>query len=221
MFVFNTSSWHFKLVLYVFGKSFFFKKQMDDKKLREKIKSIEEIARRKYPNNDEELTKAIFSVKFHEDENLFTYVPKPLNFCPYCRAVVWSIVLFPFVVLSKLIPRREKKPFDIKKSKRNMKIIKILAMILIGSFGIHQLIVGNYGLAIFHFAVASFQIWGGIVFKLYFNWQEKRLFKKPKQRPKQTTQKNPSLLMAYLHSNHNKICPQVTFVDENDTEVRV
>ena len=127
MFVFNTSSWHFKLVLYVFEKQFFFKKQMDDKKLREKIKSIEEIARRKYPNNDKELSKAIFSCKFHEDENLFTYVPKPLNFCPYCRAVVLSIVLFPAVVISRLIPKRERKPFDIKKSKRNIKIVKKIA----------------------------------------------------------------------------------------------
>jgi len=167
VFVFNTDSWHFKLVLYVFGKPFFFKKKMDDKKLRDKINLIEELARRKYPNSDEELAKAIFSCKFHEDENLFTYVPKPLNFCPYCRAVVWSIVLFPFVVLTRLIPRREKKPFDIKKSRRNMNLIKIGAMILIGLFGIHQLNEGNYGLAIFHFAIASFQIWGGIVFKNY------------------------------------------------------
>lgn len=103
-----------------------------------------------------------------------------------------------------------------------MKIIRIIAMILIGLFGVHQLIEGNYGLAIFHFAVASFQIWGSFVFRLYFNWQEKRLFNKRKeQRLKQTYHKNPSLLMAYLHSNHSKICPQVTFVDENDTEIRV
>lgn len=190
MIQFNTNSWHYRIVMYVFGDSFFTVKELD---LQKSIKQLGAI---------------------------YTKTPKIVNFCPYCRAVVMGIILFPFAFIVKLFPKRKKKAFDIKKSRRNTKIIRIVAMIGISLFGVHQLYVGNYGLAIFHFSVASFQIWGKYVFDWYRKYYEKKLAKKPKQTVV-VTKKNPSLIMTYLYTNHNKVCPPIAFVDENDTEVRV
>jgi len=196
MIQFNTDSWHFRLVMYVFGNSFFTERDSIDFDATEKTKEI-----------------------------VWTTKPKVVNFCPYCRAVVAAITLLPFALIKRKIPRKEKKhkPFDIKKSRRNTKIIRISAMIGIGLFGVHQLYVGNYWLAAFHFSVASFQIWGTFVFRWYGRWYEKRMEKKRREAKPYTPKKqnNPSLLMTYLHTNHNKICPPVAFVDKNDTETRV
>lgn len=195
MLQFNTDSWHYRLVLYVFGDSFFTEKDKID-----------------------------FDATNKTHQMVWTRKPRVVNFCPYCRAVVASITLLPIAWIKRKLPRKEKKykPFDAKKSKRNLKIIKICAMFGIGLFGVHQLVVGNYGLAMFHFSIASFQIWGTYFFKWYGKWYEKRMDKKHKnKKPQSQTKKNPSLIIEYLHSNHSKICPAVAFVDKNDTETRV
>lgn len=196
MIQFNTDSWHFRFVMYVFGDSFFTEKG----------------------NLDIDATTKT-------NEIVWTRNPKVVNFCPYCRAVVAAITLLPFAWISKKIPRKEKKhkPFDIKKSRRNTKIIRIVAMIGIGLFGVHQLYLGSYWLAAFHFSVASFQIWGTLVFRWYGNWYERKMAKKRKDAKLKipNEKNNPSLLMTYLHTNHSKICPPVAFVDKNDTETRV
>jgi len=219
MFVFNTNSWHFKLVMYVFGDSFFSTRELD---LDATIKKIEFTPAKRLDwnksaiNNDKPDNVEL-------DSLVYKSIPKIVNLCPYCRAVVYCIPLVPFAFLAKRIPKREKKPFDIKKSRRNTKIIKIAAMSVMSIFGVHQLIVGNYGLAVFHFSIASFQIWGMYVFGAYAKWYEKRQKKKLKeQKPEEEkdNQKNPSLLLAYLKSNHSKVCPPIAFVDKNDTEIR-
>lgn len=196
MIQFNTDSWHFRFVVYVFGDSFFTEKDSIDIDASEKTRNI-----------------------------IWTRKPKVINFCPYCRAVIAAITLMPFAWILKKIPRKQKKhkPFDIKKSRRNTKILKIVAMVTIGFFGVHQLYEGNYGLALFHFTVASFQIWGTIIFKWYGNWYAKRMAKKNKDEKQkiQNEKNNPGLLMTYLHTNHSKICPLVAFVDKNDTKTRV
>lgn len=224
MIIFNTNSWHYKLVTYVFGKAFFFRQTIDSAKLRNKLEIIEDKARKEYPNDDKAIEKAFTNFRPNYEDLLIYTTPQNINFCPYCRAVLFSVVLFPACVLSKLIPTRKKKnkPFDIKKSRRNVKIIKIVAMAIMSVFGVHSLYIGNYGLAAFHFGIASFQIWGKYVFDWYAKLYEKRMEKKLKeQKPILKKQKNPGLFTAYIKSNHDKVCPQVTFVDKNDTEVRV
>ena len=208
--------------MYVFGNSFFFEKHFDHNKVVKKLDKVEEKSRKENPD-DHNLEKAhdqFFSNIFDNDD-YYTFTPKRINFCPYCRAVVMSSILFPFAILKNLIPQRKKKPFDIKKSERNTKILKIVVMAIIGSFGVHQTILGNYGLALFHFSVASFQIWGKYLFEWYANWYKNRLKKKQKEEEPKSEIKNPSLFLAYLKSNHSKVCPPVTFVDNNDTAVRV
>jgi len=75
-------------------------------------------------------------------------------------------------------------------------------------------------MAIFQYAVGSFQIWGKYVFEWSIKWSAKREDKKiQKQKPEELT-KSPSLFSAYLKTHHHKICPPVTFVDKNDTEIR-
>ena len=207
--------------MYVFGNSFFFAKHFDHEKMMKKLHKVEEKSRRESPTDEslEKTHKDFYSNMFDNDE-LFTFTSKKINFCPYCRAVGMSAMLFPFAVIKNLIPQRKKKPFDIKKSRRNTKILKIAVMAILGSFGVHQIILGNYSLAIFHLCVASFQIWGKYFFEWYVKWKQNKRDKKQKEEePK--VEKNPSLFLAYLKSNHSKVCPPVTFVETNDTAVRV
>lgn len=221
MFVFDTSSWHYNLVLYVFGKTFFSNKIIDGKKIRKKIEALEEKARKEHPNDDHVIENVLRGSRLYDDEEIYTYTPKSINFCPYCRVVLWSVLLLPLAVILKLIPKRKKKPFDIKKSRRNIKILKITVMIFIGIMGTKALIDGEYGFATFHFTVASFQIWGKYVFDWYGKWQIKRDYKKiKKQKSELETTKTTNLFSAYLKMHHSKICPPVTFVDKNDTEIR-
>ena len=221
MFVFDTSSWHYSLVLYVFGKTFFFNKKIDHTKIRNKMDVLEKKTRKKYPNNDDVIEKAInknFRV-WYEEEDSYTYTPKPVRFCPYCRAVLWSVILFPFATILKLIPKRKKKPFDIKKSKRNTNIIKVIAIVFFVIWGTYNLTQGNFIIAAFQYGVASFHWWNKYLIEYLAKRTAKREDKKIKQ--KSTTKlKNTNLFSAYLKIHHFKICPPVIFVDKNDTEVR-
>ena len=193
MIVFNNNSWHYKLVLFVFGDSFFTEKD-----------------------------EINFDATVKKKKVVWITKPRVVNFCPYCRAVVMSVVFLPFAWLLKKLPKRKQKPFDIKKSRRNTKILKIIVISILGLWGIYSLIHGSYGMAIFQFGAASFQIWGQYVFKWYAKWHQRRMERKTKEEnPKPTVHKNPNLVLTYLQSNHDKICPPVAFVDPNDTEVRV
>jgi len=97
--------------MYVFGNSFFFEKHFDHSKMVKKLDKIENKIRRENPNDDnilENAHKNFYSNMFDNDE-LFTFIPKRINFCPYCRAVAMSSILLPFAIIKNLIPRRKKK----------------------------------------------------------------------------------------------------------------
>ncbi len=190
MYLFNTSSLHFRLVKYVFGDSLFIEKKID---FDESIKNHEIIYKKK---------------------------SKIVNLCPYCRAVVLSILLLPISFIYKKFPKKHKepKPFDIKKSQRNVKIIKLIALVALSLFGVHQLIIGHYYLATFHLGVASFQLWGQYFFKYIVKLQKKR--EKKKSEIIQTeNRKSPGLFKIYLEAQHAKICPSIGFIDENDKKI--
>ena len=194
MIVFNTSSWHYRIVIFVFGDSFF-----------TEVDSI-----------DDEQTMKLKKV-------VWTRKPKVINLCPYCRGVLCAILFAPFVFVLSLIPgrknKKEKKPFDIKKSRRNTKILRIITFTAIGLFGVYHLVHGNYYMAAFQFILGTSPIWLIPLSRLYFKWYDKRQEKKQKQLDHSTISKNPNLIMTYLKSNHNKICPSIAFVSENDTEL--
>ena len=150
MFVFDTSSWHYRLVDYVFGKSFFFDEEMDHETIRKERLIIEDKARKKFPNDDDELEKAYhdFHMRIIHENKFYTYTKnKNINFCPYCRAVVTSLVVFPFYVLYKLIPKRKSREYNYKESKKRMEkrsqIIRCVAGALNIGLGIKNIVLDN------------------------------------------------------------------------------
>ena len=88
-------------------------------------------------------------------------------------------------------------------------------------WGAFNLLQGNYLIAAFQYVAASFQWWGKYLFEFISNYSAKREAKKEKKDDTPKLPENPSLLLTYLKSNHDKVCPSVAFVNENDTEVRV
>ena len=223
MFFFNTNSWHYWLVNYVFGDSLFVDKKYDlDATIKIVTKEETEFHNKWRHLDSDELKKQYDLFKVNRTPMIYKSIPKTVNLCPYLRAVVAAVVLFPFAIIAKRIPKRKKQPFDIKKSRRNTKILKIGVTGFLAVWGTINLFHGNYGIALFQYAAGSFQWWGKYPFEYISKLAEKREAKKEKKDDDtQKLPRNPSLFMAYLKSNHNKVCPSIAFVDVNDTEVRV
>jgi hypothetical protein len=220
MLQFNTDSWHYRLVLYVFGKNFFTEQDTLD---------------------------------FDECEKTGTLVwirkPKVVNFCPYCRGVLWSTLSLPFVYVWRLFPHKKKTLTHEETMKRLIRrgnIMKSLGGAIQFPLAALRIMDGDY-------VTAAVQIIFGVTLILMFispgsdrtpivykylgppmkkylgpsisvilkfiskHWpKKKQMAKKEIIKPK-----SPSLLMTYLETNHSKICPPVAFVDPNDTKVRV
>ena len=125
MLQYATSSWHYKLVNYVYGKSFFFEYGLDHEKIRKERTILEDKTRREFPNDDEALEKTYteFHMRMFQDDSFLKYTEKKLtSFCPYCRGVITSAIVFPFLVLYKLLPKRKPKKFDLKERRRRIEI---------------------------------------------------------------------------------------------------
>lgn len=234
------SSWHYKLVYYVFGKSFFFETGLDHEKVRKERTILEEKTRKEFPNDDK-----ILEEKYHEfhmnvfgSDSYMKYTEnKTTSFCPYCRAVLTSIIIFPFVVLYKLIPKKEPKPYNREESRKAMerrsKIIRAAAGSINIALGIKNIILDN------SIEVGIIQI--GIGIGLMFLFQSATLFRKiysliyscykkiknilidlhilkvkTKRIPKAQKPKTPNFVQAFFSENHSKYCPPVAFVDEAD-----
>lgn len=223
MLQFNTSSWHFNLVKYVFGDSLFVEKRFDVDATVKQIEKEETEFHMKWRNVDSDERKRQYEI-FRQKRRAMVYksIPKIVNLCPYLRALVSAVILFPFAVIAKRLPKREQKPFDIKKSRRNTNIIKGVVIVIFAIWGTHNLLQGNYVMAAFQYVAGSFQWWGKYLFEYIAKIVEKRAVKKEKEidnTPK--LPKNPSIFLTYLKTNHGKVCPPIAFVDENDTETRV
>ena len=221
MIQFDISSWHFRLVMYVFGENFFTEKDGIDYEKSDKTNSI------------------VWNTK-----------PKVVNFCPYCRAVLWGSLSLPFVFVWRLFPHKEKKfqthAETMKKLNRRGNIIKSAGGTLQFPLALFRIADGDY-------IVAAIQITFGVMLilafvsspgqppiiykylgppikkylvpyiKIFVDYIAKHFFEK-----KQTSQKDvppkdptPNLLVTYFKTNHHKICPTIAFVDPNDTEVRI
>ncbi len=221
MLQFNTSSWHFNLVRYVFGDSLFVEKRFDVDATVKKIEKEETEFHNKWRHaSTEELKKQHEMFKQKRGKIVYKSIPKVVNLCPYMRAVVSAVILFPFAIIAKRLPKRKQKPFDIKKSRRNTNIIKVVVIVIFAIWGTHNLLQGNYFMAAFQYGAGSFQLWGKYLFEYIAKIVAKREEKKEKdETPK--LPKNPSIFLTYLKTNHSKVCPPIAFVDDNDTEVRV
>jgi len=239
MLQYATSSWHYKLVNYVYGKSFFFRMDLDDEKIRKERTMLEDKTRREFPNDDEALEKTYleFHMRVLSDTSFIKYTEKKnTSFCPYCRSVVTSLVVFPFVILYKLIPQGKPKKFDLKERRKRMErrsqIIRVICGSLNIGLGISSILNNSIETAIIQIAIGigliflpqSVIIIGKIFNPVYFCYKKikKLLFDfgilkvKTKKIPEPQKPHTPNFIQAFFAENHNKYCPPVTFVDEID-----
>ena len=80
----STSSWHYRLIVYVFSSEFFLETDGID-------------------------IVAMDAVNMEKDfEIIYKKKPRTVNLCPYCRAIVGAVIMFPFVVLYRLFPHKKK-----------------------------------------------------------------------------------------------------------------
>jgi len=221
---FNNDSWHYRLVLYVFGKNFFIEKDGIDFAAMEKQFG---------PYLPTSYHNMIYKTK-----------PKVVNFCPYCRGVLWSALSLPFVYVWRILfphdPTKEKTHAEIM---RRMKIRGILIRSIGGSiqfpFGIMNYLHGNYEAAIINFFI-GFLIIGTFLFlpghkrtqkilgtpfrylwlliKPIVNFISKLWPKKQVKKGTVLKIKNPSIVVTYLQSKHHALCPPVCFIDKSDLE---
>ena len=238
MFVFNTSSWHYRLVYFVFGESFFFQESLDHEKIRKERLAIDDKTRKEFPNDDNAIEKAHhdFNMNLFQSNEFVTYTTKKIvNFCPYCRAVVTSLILFPFTAIYKLIPKRKPRRLSLEESKRKLemrsKIVRGFCGALNITLGLKNLLIdGSVEVAIFQFALGlgviflhqSAVIIGKIyhlgysgckkVKKLLVTLHILKEVKKVKA-PKSKEPKTPNFVQAFFSENHEKYCPPVRFVD--------
>ena len=221
---FNTLSWHYKLVLYVFGKNFFIEKDGFD------FAAMERTFDPKIPTD---YHKIIYKTK-----------PKVINFCPYCRGVLWGAISLPFVYGYRILfPYDPTKVMTHAQTMRRMKIRGMLIRSVGGGiqfpFAIGNYLKGEYGIAAFELVlgvviIATFMFLPGnkraqkffgipfkylwIIIKPIVNFIGKHW---PKKQVKKTTVfkvKNPNIVVTYLQSKHHVLCPPVCFIEKIDQE---
>jgi len=221
---FITDSWHYRLVLYVFGKNFFIEKDGFDFAAMDKQFG---------PNLPTDYHKLIYKTK-----------PKVINFCPYCRGVLWSALSLPFVYVWRIFfpydPTKERTHAE---TMRRMKIRGILIRSIGGSIqfpiALMNYLNGNYIVAVANIAI-GFLIIGTFLFlpghkrtqkilgapfryillliKPIVNFIGKYFEKKEEKKIQKKSPKNPSIVVTYLQSKHHALCPPVCFIDKYDQE---
>lgn len=228
---FNDKSWHYRLVLYVFGKNFFIEKDGLD------FDAMEKLYDPKQPR--EYHHRIIYKTK-----------PKVVNFCPYCRGVLWSVLSLPFVYVWRIFfPHDPTKERTHAETMKRMKIRGMLIRSIGGSiqfpFGIANYLDGNYEGAAINFFI-GFLIIGTFMFlpgnkriskffsspvnkhvsKFFKTLYKKCLWpllkpivkyfqeKEEKKIPKKA--RNPNIVVTYLKSTHHALCPPVCFIDKDD-----
>ncbi len=261
MFVFNIHSWHYKLVYYVFGESFFFNEDLDHEKIRKAQNKIFDKTRKEFPNDDNAIEKAHhdfnmqlfhnddkaiekahhdFNMQlFHNNDYLSYTTKKIINFCPYCRAVVTSLVLFPFTALYKLIPKRKPRRLSYEESKkrldRNSKIARSICGGVNIGLGLKSLLIDNsIEIAIIQFALGiglifmyqSATVIGKIYVCGYLGYKKIKKFlitihifkeKIKKEKPPKES-KPPNFVQAFIYDNHENYFPLVSIVNESNDE---
>jgi len=204
MLLYNTDSWHYVLVLYVLGKNFFTERDTIDLDKSNKTKTF-----------------------------IWTRKPRVINFCPYCRAVLWSVMAFLFVKIWRLYPHKPKKEKTHEEIMKGMRRRNIAVRFIAGginiALGIRNIFYQEYTIAAIQIGIGvalilifQYPQWFVLPFRYLFKlfekyWPKKKIKKQTMEKPVQS----PSFIKTYLTENHDKFCPPVAFVDSNDTAVRV
>lgn len=207
--IFNKKSWHYRLILYSFGKNFFTDAQIDWRATEESFDA----------DKKEEL-------KF-----VYKYTTKTVNLCPYCRALVGATITIPFLYLWRLLPHKEKKEMtreQIKKaSHRRSWIARGIGGGINISLGIKNILdftEGGYITGIIQIAIGvtllTIHIWGTYFLKGYLRLSRLVPKRKPQEK-KEPKQHKPSHIVLKIQEKHDVICPPIFFVDvKNNSELR-
>lgn len=236
MLQYDINSWHYRLVLYVYGEEFFSAKYIDHSMLK----------------TDEDIERM-----FKSPEEFSKTRPKHVNFCPYCRAVVVSIVLLPGAAILKRIPTKKRKEMTLEELKKNR---EKRMRILFGILATYHFIVGFTNIVVLEdsFWWGFVQIGFGLMF-LFFPEVSKIIkkiishlisfYNKPKSKLVRSKIRNagikikpalvrlkilkikikikprkihrphsPPFIKAFFSEKHDKYCPPVFFVDKNIQE---
>jgi len=189
----SNRSWHYKLVLYVFGPDFFLEVDGID------IKAMDVL-------DMEKDFRIIYKKK-----------PRTVNLCPYCRAVVGATILFPFTVLWRLFPHEEKKyshKENMKRIDRNSKIARIVACSFFVGLAIWHLSTESYYFVAFNLALAVFNIASVNIFR----WLALRLPKKKYKLETFRESKESSKIIKKISEKHDLICPPIFFLDTTENK---
>lgn len=203
MIIFDINSWHYKLILYTFGKNFF----LDTSEL------------------DWQAIKEIDSTKLIDMSwNDYPRIEKPktINLCPYCRGIVVSVVMLPFVFLWRLFPHKPKKHRShaeiMKRSNRNFKIVRGVIAGGFAAFGVWKIIHEDYPMGIFYLGLAAFNLKSDVIMKKVIMWFSKVIPKRKVKERKVKEPKKPSKILSTISQKHDAICPPIFFVDVKDPE---
>lgn len=211
MIVYDIHSWHYRLILWTWGKHFFEESEIDYNALKDM--------------RTEEMTKLSW------EELPRKYKSKTVNFCPYCRAMVGAVITSPFVYLWRLLPHKKKEPLTregIKKAARRRTIMMLSIVGTVnGGIAVKNLYYGEYYNAAIQIGIVAFiflgfkysEKFGKAMVKLV-DWIAKH--RKPKVKVKKVkAPKKPSKLRAKLAEKHDIYCPPVHFIDKSKPEEHI
>jgi hypothetical protein len=206
MIIFDVNSWHYKLILWTWGKHFFEDAEIDMKSFYEiDSTKLEKLTWEQYPR---------------------IYKPKTVNFCPYCRALVGAVITSPFVYLYRLFPHKQRKDMTRAEIMKASKRRTFLSLIIAGGI--------NYGLAAKYFVFGEW--WAGIpsfaigTLLIFGYWKSEAIGKflvtlaekwpkwKRTKKVKAPKPKKEHKTLAKIAAKHDIICPPVYFVDKSSPE---
>lgn len=211
MLLYHTDSWHYRLIMWTWGKHFFEDSEIDMKAyMAMDSTKMEKLAWEEIPRK---------------------YTSKTVNFCPYCRALVGAAITAPFVYLWRLFPHKKKEPLTregIKKAARRRTIMMLLIVFSInGGLAVKNFMYGEIIQAFIQIGIIGFVVIafkgsepiGKALMKLS-DWIARH--RKPKVKvEKVKAQKKPSKLKQKLAEKHDIICPPIFFVEPlNQEEMR-
>lgn len=189
--IFDNNSWHYRLIVYIFTSEFFLETDGID-------------------------IKAMDSVNMEKDfEIIYKKKSRTVNLCPYCRAVVGAVIMFPFIVLWRLFPHKKNIHTHheiMKRSQRNSKIVRIIAAGAMGALGVWHITTENYFMAVFYFGLVIFNLFSVQI----FTWLAKNLPKRKYKVQQFKEPKQPSKIIKTIYEKHDLICPPIFFVDTTD-----
>lgn len=135
------------------------------------------------------------------------WVDRRINLCPYMRRITWAIVLFPFLIIWRHLPESWQYDHDVEAKAISFYVVLCAMAHIIINLKYDVWYAGLLG--VFGGLAIGFGIWGLVLViellksKLYYRGSK--------------TLPSGSLLKAYFRSKHNKICPCIEFVGDEES----